>query len=190
MSDQNSGPDGDGDGGVVRVVGLNGSPTQPSRSRVLLQAALDGLPAGQLIDLASLDAGALLAIGSDPDVDAARDAVLAAQIVVVATPVYRATYTALTKTIFDLLPQGALKGTVVIPIATGYGPDHSLAIDHGLRPLVASLEGWTTPTGVYATNADIDDGVIAPKIEAKIDAATAEALALARAVGNLDNSGR
>ena len=87
--------------------------------------------------------------------------VAAAQILVVATPVYRATYTALTKTIFDLQPQGGLAGTVVIPVATGYAPDHRLAIDHGLRPLIASLDGWTTPTGIYATKADIaDDGTI------------------------------
>ncbi|QXC59384.1 NAD(P)H-dependent oxidoreductase [Aquihabitans sp. G128] len=163
-----------------RVVAVNGSPSHPSRSRSLAELALGLLGGGDVVDLAELDPGALLALRSDARVDAARDQVAAAEVLVVATPVYRATYTALTKTIFDLLPQGALAGTVTIPIATGYVADHRLAIDHGLRPLIASLDGWTTPTGVYATKADIaDDGTVADHVRDAVAAAVAEARALA-----------
>jgi FMN reductase len=169
---------------ALRVVAVNGSPSQPSRSRALAELAVELAGGGDVIDLASLNPGALLAIGTDPGVDAARDQVAGAQILIVATPVYRATYTALTKTIFDLLPQGALAGTVVIPIATGYVADHRLSIDHGLRPLIASLDGWTTPTGIYATKADIDDkGVIAEKLQRTVATAVAEAFRLAGALG-------
>jgi FMN reductase len=133
---------------------------------------LDLLGGGEVIDLDGLDPGALLALRSDPGVDDAVDRLARADIVVIATPVYRATYTALTKSIFDLLPQGALAGAVVIPIATGYSADHRLAIDHGLRPLVASLGGWVTPTGIYATKADLgDDGSIAEPVRAAAAAA-------------------
>ena len=168
---------------TLRIVAVNGSPSHPSRSRLLAELVLAELGGGDVMDLADLDPGALLALHPNAVVDAARDRVAAAQILVVATPVYRATYTALTKTIFDLLPQDALAGCVVIPIATGYVADHRLAIDHGLRPLVASLGGWSTPTGIYATKADIsDDGVVADRVSAAVSAAASEALTLARAL--------
>jgi FMN reductase len=168
---------------MTRIVAVNGSPSHPSRSRTLAEHVLDQLGGGDIIDLADLDPGALLALGSDPAVDAAVAEVADAQILVVATPVYRATYTALTKTIFDLQPQSSLAGTVVIPVATGYAPDHRLAIDHGLRPLIASLEGWTTPTGIYATKADItDDGTISEKVLAAVRAAADEARSLSGAL--------
>ncbi len=161
------------------VVALNGSPSRPSRSRTLAARALELAGGGRLVDLAELDPGALLALRSDPAVDEVRDAVGASDVLIVATPVYRATYTALTKTIFDLLPMEGLRGTVVVPIASGYGPEHSLSVDHGLRPLVASLGGWTTPTGVYATRADVgDDGTIAPALDERLGRAVAEALAV------------
>lgn len=162
---------------------VNGSPSHPSRSRTLALHVLDRLGGGDVLDLADLDPGALLALRSDPGVDAAVARVAASPILVVATPVYRATYTALTKAIFDLQPQGALAGTVVIPIATGYSAEHRLAIDHGLRPLVASLDGWTTPTGIYATKADLaDDGTISEAVQAAAAAAARQAQVLAEAL--------
>lgn len=164
------------------VVAINGSPANPSRSRALAQLALNACGGGELVDLAALDPRALLALGTDADVDSARDLVAQARILVVATPVYRATYTALTKTIFDLLPQGALTGTVVIPIATGYSAEHALCIDHALRPLVASLGGLTTPTGVYATNEDMDDGRPLPPLVTVLRSAVTEAQRLADAL--------
>lgn len=166
----------------LRVVAVVGSPSHPSRTRTLAALAVELAGGGEVIDLSTLDPAALLALGSDPGVDAARDAVAAAQVLVVATPVYRATYTALTKTIFDLLPQGALAGTVVVPIATGYGAQHALCIDHGIRPLVASLDGLTTAAAVYATNADFDDeGTPAATVVRQLERAVAEAVALAGA---------
>lgn len=163
------------------VLALNGSPARPSRSRVLAARALELAGGGRLVDLADLDPAALLALGHAPAVDKVRDAVLASDVLVVATPVYRATYTALTKTIFDLLPMEGLRGVVVVPIASGFGPEHALSVDHGLRPLVASLGGWTVPTGVYAARSEVaDDGTIAPVVEERLGRAVAEALSVAR----------
>lgn len=170
---------------AARAVAINGSPSHPSRSRALAERALELAGGGTLLDLAELDPAGLLALAPADDVAAAVEQVQAAQILIVATPIYRATYTALTKTIFDLLPQDALVGTVVVPIATGYGADHRLAIDHGLRPLVASLGGWTTPTGVYATKADLaDDGTPTEQVATALAASVAEARVLARAIGS------
>lgn len=161
------------------IVAVNGSPSEPSRSRALAVRALDLLGAeGPIVDLARLDPSALLALGSDPGVDEVRELLSGARVIVLATPIYRAAYTALTKSIFDLLPQGALVGSVTIPIATGYAADHRLAIDHGIRPLIASLGGWTTPTGVYATAADVTSETVRTALASAVHEASTIATVL------------
>src|SRR5207249_1696095 len=101
-----------------------------------------------------------------------------ARLIVVATPVYRATFSALTKTIYDLQAADALAGSVTIPIATGAAPEHALVIDHGLRSLVASLGGWTTPTGIYGTHPDFEDGKPGARLAEAVARAVAEAFQL------------
>ncbi len=41
--------------------------------------------------------------------------------------------------------------------ATGASPAHFLSLDTGLRPVVASLGGWSVPTVVYATGEDFSE---------------------------------
>src|SRR3989441_12499584 len=108
------------------VVGLSGSPKPVSRSRALLELALtalerQGTGPSRLIDLAKLPADALLGRREDREVADALQAVLDAGIIVVSTPIYRATYSGLLKVFFDLLPQDALARKVAIAIATGGG---------------------------------------------------------------------
>jgi FMN reductase len=139
------------------VVGLAGSLAATSRSTALVARVLELVGEnGQLIQLSELSAAALLGRGHDPGVDAALASVAAARVLVVGTPVYRASYTGQLKAFFDLLPRAALAGCVVGLIATGGVPHHALAIDHGLRPLVASLEGLSAAHAVYATDADLE----------------------------------
>jgi len=52
--------------------------------------------------------------------------VAAADVVVVAVPVYKAAYSGLRKVFLDLLPQTALKGKTVLPLGTGGSPHHML----------------------------------------------------------------
>ena len=111
---------------------------------------------------------------------AALDAVLAARIVVAGTPIYRATYSGLLKAFFDLLPQDSLRGKIGVAIATGHAAEHALAIDHGLRPLFASLGAIVVATGVYGTSAAFANGVPGPEILSLTDRAVTESLALAQ----------
>ena len=97
------------------------------------------------------------------------------------TPVYRATYSGLLKVFFDLLPQDALVGKVGVPIVTGHGVAHSLALDHGLRPLFASVGATVIAHGVYATSEQFADGTPAAELRAAVDRAVREAVALASA---------
>ena len=64
------------------------------------------------------------------------------------TPVYKAAYSGLLKCLLDLLPQHALAGKTVLPLATGGSTAHVLAIDYALRPVLSSMganhivQGW------------------------------------------------
>ena len=169
----------------LAVVGLSGSPAASSKSRVLVEYAL-ARAAGrgaraELVDLAALPADALLGRGSAPTVAAALAAAARARIVVAGTPVYRATYSGLLKVFFDLLPPDGLLGKIGIPIVTGHDRGHSLAVDHGLRPLFASLGATVVASGVYGISAQFQDGKTAPELLKAVDRAVEEALALAGA---------
>ena len=169
----------------LAVVGLSGSPSASSKSRVLVEYALARAAARgartQLVDLAALPAEALLGRGAAPAVAAALDAATRAHIIVAGTPVYRATYSGLLKVFFDLLPQDSFTGKVGVPIVTGHDRGHSLAVDHGLRPLFASLGATVVASGVYGTSPQFHDGKTAPELLEAVDRAVDEALALAGA---------
>ena len=165
------------------VVGISGSPSAASKSRLLVEYALAQLTAlgatTQLVDLAALPADALLGRGTSPAVAAAVDAATRARIIVAGTPVYRATYSGLLKVFFDLLPQDSLIGKVGVPIVSGHSTAHSLSIDHGMRPLFASLGATVVANGVYATSGQFADGQPGPELLQAVDRAVHEALALA-----------
>ena len=167
----------------VKAVGVSGCPLATmTPCRLLLQEALRALGARQvrteLIDLTALPAEALLWRKTSPAVQEAIASVLGAQMVVVSTPVYRATYSGALKVFFDLLPQDALAGKTAVAIATGSTPGHLLAIDHGLRPLLASLGAVTVPTGVYGTDLQFKNGQVDARLLERLDRAVGEAVGL------------
>src|SRR5438132_5601736 len=97
----------------MTVVGIAGSLFAPSRSGALVSAVLASFEGSRLVDLSTLSAEALLARTRSPEVDDALAAVAESSILVLGTPVYRATYSGQLKAFMDLLPQDALSGCVV-----------------------------------------------------------------------------
>lgn len=63
----------------------------------------------------------------------------------------------------------------MVLVATAAVREHYLALDTGGRALIASLEGHTVPTTVYATGDDFLDGVPGPEILAVLRSAVHEA---------------
>lgn len=92
--------------------------------------------------------------------------------VVVATPIYKAAYSGALKALLDLLPQFALAGKTVLPLATGGSVAHVLAIDYALRPVLSSLGATHIVPGWFTLESDIvvtEDGIaIAPAAEAAV----------------------
>jgi FMN reductase len=168
---------------VTLAIGIAGSLTSPSRSTALVGYVLDLLKAEgaqtELVELAQVSAEGLLARRRDQALDAALQRVTHAEILVVGTPTYRANYTGQLKAFFDLLPRDALASTVVGLIATGGIPQHALVIDHGLRPLVASLSGLSMARSAYLTDAELGtfpNGPLPTEIEPRLRAIADELL--------------
>ena len=174
---------------------LAGSPSEPSRSAALLDAVAQRLHAHhaqtdaaftvERLSIRELDAPALmLADWNHPQIVAALARVAQAQLIVVATPVYKAAYSGLLKVFLDLLPQTALAGKTVLPLATGGSPHHMLALDYALRPVLQSLSARHILPGVYATDlqipkSDVSGYTLSPDIAQRLD----------EAVGNLLTEG-
>lgn len=92
------------------------------------------------------------------DLAEALRAVSRADALVVATPVFTASYSGLFKTFVDALDPDALVGTPVLLSATAGSARHSLVLDHALRPLFAYLRALVVPTGVFAASEDFGAG--------------------------------
>ena len=164
---------------MTTVIAISGSPSHQSKSRRLLvhaveRLARDGITA-RTLDLADLPSDDLLGRTRSAAIEDALASALAARLLIVATPVYRASYSGLLKVFFDLLPQDALAGKVAIAIATGAGPAHSLVIDHALRPLLASVGALVVSTGIYGTDAQFSADGPADALTARVDRAVDEA---------------
>lgn len=164
------------------AVAISGSPRAPSKSKALAELLLAALARNgcepRLVDVAALPADALLARAASPVIDDAIAAVGRARIVVAASPTYRALYTGVLKAFFDLMPPEHLAGKICVPVQTAASPAHFLAIEHGLRPLFASLEGVSI-SGVYATDDQFTDGRPDERLVARIEQVAALAYALA-----------
>ncbi len=102
-----------------------------------------------------------------------------ADLVVVATPTYKGSYTGLLKSFLDHVGGGALAGITAIPVTTVGGPAHTLAADVHLRPLLIEL-GASTPTAALVVG---NDQLEAPA-EAIAGWLTVNGPILARALGS------
>lgn len=144
----------------MHITSLSASPSERSRSAWLTQFALtrlEGRP-GRHDDILvrALPAEALLAADvQHPAIAAAVQAVEAAELVIVSTPIYKAAYSGLLKVFLDLLPPDSLRGKLVLPLATGGSPAHFLALDYALKPVLSALGARHVLDGVFATDAQL-----------------------------------
>ena len=164
------------------MVAVSSGDSPTSKTRALATAALELAGGGLLIDLIDLPADALLGRRRDPEVDDAVAAASSTSVLVLATPIYRATYNGTIKAFLDRFGPDALGRTAVVWLATAAAPGHFLALDTGGRSVVASLHGWTVPTVVYATSADFTEGRPSVSVLDTLRVALDEARALSAAL--------
>jgi len=144
----------------MSVLLIAGSPSERSRSAALLDAVAQRLQfrgvQTERLQIRDLSPQALiLADFGHRTISHAIGQVAQADVVVVATPVYKAAYSGVLKVFLDLLAQDALAGKTVLPLATGGSPNHMLALDYALRPVLQSLGAKHILSGIYATDAQV-----------------------------------
>lgn len=135
-----------------------GNPKRASRTlgaASYLATALAGAPPSVVLDLVELGP-ALLEWGA-PAVTEAVSAVQALDVVVFASPTYKATYTGLLKLLLDQIPTGGLAGVVGVPLMLGAGPGHALAPELLLKPVLVELGAVCPAGGLYVVDAQHED---------------------------------
>jgi FMN reductase len=147
----------------MRVAVVVGNPKPRSRTleaAVMVAERLAGAPPAVVVDVVELGAG-LLGWG-DPAVADAVAAVRGADVAVVASPTFKASYTGVLKLFLDQVPTDGLAGVAAVPVMMGAGPGHALAPELFLKPVLVEL-GATCPTRAlylletaYADGAAID----------------------------------
>ena len=148
----------------LRVVAVSGSLHNPSKTDVLIDEILrqlgEELPVEshviRITDVGPQFAGVLDRKALPRSVEDELRRVETADLLVVASPVYRASFTGLFKHFFDFVDQYALVDTPVLLAATGGSERHSLIVEHQLRPLFGFFQALTLPVGVYAHESDFD----------------------------------
>jgi FMN reductase len=130
----------------MSVTVVVGNPKPRSRTWDAAHRLAEGLgtPATAAIDVVDLGPG-LLGWG-DAAVKAAVEQVAASDLVVIASPTFKATYTGLLKLFLDQFAGATgLAGVVAVPMQLGAGPAHELSPELHLKPVLVEL-GATVPT--------------------------------------------
>ncbi|MCL1869658.1 MAG: NAD(P)H-dependent oxidoreductase [Promicromonosporaceae bacterium] len=148
------------------VVVLVGNPRPASRTRAAAEAVAAQVARHRQIDgdavtieLADL-AGDLFAPDA-PAVDAALAQAASARLLVVATPVYKGSYTGLLKAFLDRYGPGGLDGVPVVPLVVSASPAHSAAGDVHLLPLLAELGADVPASALALLEPDLPDAAAA-----------------------------
>lgn len=139
------------------VVVVVGNPKPMSRTRAaaeLVAERLTGRSAAAVVDVVDLGAG-LLGWG-DPAVASAKRTVLDAGALIVASPTFKATYTGLLKLFLDQFGQGELGQKTTFPLMLGATPNHALAPELTLRPVLVEIGASCPAPSLYLIESEYE----------------------------------
>jgi FMN reductase len=166
---------------------LAANPKPQSRTLSIARLAADavsraaGLDGGhQVTDLSGL-ARLLLLDEPSPAVEDALEQVVRADLLLVASPVYKGSYTGLLKVFLDRLGYQALSSVIALPMLVMRAPQHALAVDLQLRPLLLELGAVTPAPGLAVLESDLGHpGAVLDPWAARVAAALDQCAALTR----------
>ena len=148
----------------IKIVGVSGSLSVPSRTTALVQAVAEEFAKPlsatvEIIELGSLVGSLAGTHRGELGAEAltALAAVEAADVIVVGSPAYRAAYTGIFKHFFDFVGQYALVDKPIVLTATGGSDRHALLVEHQMRPLFGFFQALTLPLGIFATETDFEN---------------------------------
>ena len=173
------------------IIGFSGGLSVPSKTHGLVNGIVERFISrvkadADVIDLAQIATGfggALYREHLPSEQLAVLKHIEAADVLVVASPVYRAAYPGLLKHEFDIVNRDAFEGKAVILAANGGSAHHALILESHLRPLFNSLGAYTVPTGIYSQSSDFDGHSLNnPAVLERIDVAINEVLHLQQGI--------
>lgn len=135
----------------MNITVIAGNPKPASRTldaAVLLSQRITGRAPDNVIDVITL--GESLLGWGDDGVKAAVATAAASDLLIVASPTYKATYTGLLKIFLDKFDGGTgLAGVVAVPLMLGAGPAHFMAPEIHLKPVLVELGAVVPVQGLY-----------------------------------------
>jgi FMN reductase len=134
----------------MKIAVVVGNPKPRSRTLeagLLVAQKLSDRAPDVVLDLVELGP-ALLEFGS-PAVAAVIQSIQKMDVVVFASPTFKATYTGLMKLFLDQFPQDGLAGVTAFPIMLGAGPAHLLAPELLFKPVLVELGAICPMVGLY-----------------------------------------
>ena len=148
------------------LLAIHGTVTRPGRLHRAIEAALSGLEGDQSVvtDILHLgDHRISFADGRplsdyDDDTRVVVERVVAADMYLIATPVFRASFTGALKNLLDHVPVEGLNGKACGLIGMGATDHHYLSIDSQLRPVLAWFGAHLVPGMVYLQSRHFEDG--------------------------------
>lgn len=169
------------------ILTIAGSPSASSRSSAFCEYTRQYVEARGVstahITVRDLDPADLIYGRYDGEtIKPALAQVAAADGLVIATPVYKAAYTGVLKSFLDVLPAGALANKLVLPVASGGSPAHSLVVDYALKPVLAALGARRILLGLYLIDSEYTHNnghqlqFIDPEAEMRVNAALEQLL--------------
>ncbi|HEY1642799.1 MAG TPA: NAD(P)H-dependent oxidoreductase [Streptosporangiaceae bacterium] len=144
---------------ALQIVTVTGNPRPDSRTHLLartLGGALAAvLPGAAVSDIDLAELGPRVLDQADAAAAAAVKEVLDADVLVLASPTYKATYSGLLKAFLDRLGTGSLAGQAAVPVLLGGAPNHQLAVDVHFTPLLLELGASVPARGLFVLESDV-----------------------------------
>jgi FMN reductase len=114
---------------------------------VLVAKKLTGAEPDTVFDLVEL--GPALLEWGNARLNATIEMVRGCNVLIVASPTFKASYTGLLKLFLDQIPSDGLAGITAFPVMLGAGPAHLLAPELLLKPVLVELGAICPAVGLY-----------------------------------------
>lgn len=142
-------------GSVAVVVGNPKPASRTLAAATYVARELAGREPDLVVDLATL--GTALLDWAAPEVAELVEHVGKADLVVVASPTYKGTYTGLLKLFLDRFAGGTGLTGLAVPLLLGGSPAHSLAPELTLRPVLTELGATVPGRGLYVIDREHEE---------------------------------
>ncbi|MEC7747941.1 MAG: NAD(P)H-dependent oxidoreductase [Chloroflexota bacterium] len=182
------------------LLGIHGTVTNPGRLHQALESALaaaaahDSSITTELLHLG--DHQISFADGRPPeaygdDTEKVFEQVTSADMYIIATPIFRASFTGALKNLLDHIPVEGMMGKACGLIGMGATDHHYLTIDTQLRPVLAWFGAHLVPGQVYLKSQHFQDGELAePKAIVGLETLGRSVIALHKSLaGNAESAG-